>query len=153
MNRTLFEKVKCMVLSSDLPKPFWGETLKTTTYMINMIHFSAFDFQILESLWSWKFPNYFKLKIFGCTAYYHQNKDKLELISLKCVFLGYGEKSKGYRLRVKMKWVQSHHKHKCNLYWRFFLVMILPIRNNLNTAPLKETILENDENNSTKPND
>lgn len=31
--------------------------------------------------------------------------------------------------------------------------MILPIRNNLNTAPLKETILENNENNSTKPND
>ncbi|CAA3000335.1 pre-mRNA-splicing factor ATP-dependent RNA helicase DEAH10 [Olea europaea subsp. europaea] len=98
MNRTFLKKVICMLLSSGLPKVFWGEVLKIATYLINRIPSSAIDFKILEALWSGKYPDYSKLKVFGCAAYSHQNEEKLEPRSLKCIFLGYGEESKGYRL-------------------------------------------------------
>ncbi|KAK4388364.1 Retrovirus-related Pol polyprotein from transposon TNT 1-94 [Sesamum angolense] len=35
MNRTLLEKVRCMLISSGLPKSFWGEALVTAAYLIN----------------------------------------------------------------------------------------------------------------------
>ncbi|KAL2540840.1 Uncharacterized protein Adt_01818 [Abeliophyllum distichum] len=38
------------------------------------------------------------LKTFGCTAFSHQSEGKLELRARKCVFLGYPEGVKGYRL-------------------------------------------------------
>lgn len=101
MNRYLLEKVRCMLYSSGLPKFFWGEALKTATYLINRSPSSAIDFQVPEKLWSENIPDYARLKFFGCTAYSHQSEGKLEPRSLKCVFLGYGEDVKGYRLWVK----------------------------------------------------
>ena len=41
------------------------------------------------------------LRTFGCSAYAHQSEGKLEPRALKCVFLGYPQGTKGYRLWVK----------------------------------------------------
>ena len=35
--------------------------------------------------------------MFGCSAYVHVKKDKLESRAVKCIFLGYLERVKGYR--------------------------------------------------------
>ncbi|KAL2493081.1 Integrase catalytic domain-containing protein [Abeliophyllum distichum] len=101
MNRTLLNKVRCMLLSSGLPKLFWGETVVTAVYLCNRSPSSALNFKVLESVWSKRPVDYSHLKIFGCAAYAHQNIGKLEPRSLKCVLLGYGENTKGYRLWVK----------------------------------------------------
>ena len=50
----------------------------------------------------WKITCLSSLRVFGCSAFVHQNSDKLEPRSLKCVFIGYSEGVKGYRL-----WVSS----------------------------------------------
>lgn len=35
MNRTILERVRCMLSSSGLPKRFWGKAADTTVYVIN----------------------------------------------------------------------------------------------------------------------
>ncbi|MQL05556.1 transposase, partial [Escherichia coli] len=35
MNRTILERVRCMLLSAGLPKSFWGEAAATAVYLIN----------------------------------------------------------------------------------------------------------------------
>jgi hypothetical protein len=47
------------------------------------------------------------LKTFGCPAYCHVNDGKLELKSKKCIFLGYVDGVKGYRL-----WCSDPKSHK-----------------------------------------
>ena len=38
------------------------------------------------------------LRVFVCKAYAHQSEGKLDPRSIKCVFVGYQEGTKGYRL-------------------------------------------------------
>ena len=56
--------------------------------------------------------NYDHLRIFSCTAYVHQRERKLEPRSIKCIFLGYPEGVKGYRLwnkeSLSVKIIISH---------------------------------------------
>ena len=56
--------------------------------------------------WSGNKPSVGNLRIFGCTAYSHIPKDerkKLDFKARKCIFLGYGEVTKGYRLYGPVK--------------------------------------------------
>ena len=43
-NRTLLERVKCLLLNSRLPKVFWGEAVTTTAYLINRSPHSALEY-------------------------------------------------------------------------------------------------------------
>ena len=95
MNRTLLDRV---IYSSSLSKHFWGEAVLTACYLVNRTPSSAIDLKTLEELWSGKPSNYDHLRIFGCTTYVHQSEGKLEQRSIKCIFLGYPEGIKGYRL-------------------------------------------------------
>ncbi|KAH9779695.1 Integrase catalytic domain-containing protein [Citrus sinensis] len=98
MNRTLVEKVKCMLIYSKLPKTLWTEALNTTCYLVNRSPSTAIGCQTPMELWSERMVDYSKLRIFGCTAYAHVKQGKLEPKALKCRFLGYPEGVKGYRL-------------------------------------------------------
>ena len=70
----------------------------TTCYLVNRIPSSAINFKTPEELWFGKPSNYDHLRIFGCITYVHQSEEKLEPRSIKCIFLGYPEGVKGYRL-------------------------------------------------------
>ena len=59
---------------------------------------TAIDCRTLEEMWSENESNLSNLKAFGCAAYAHQREGKLDARSIKCVFLGYGDGVKGYRL-------------------------------------------------------
>lgn len=41
INMTILDKVRCMVISSGVPKVLWGEAIMTTTYVVNMTPSSA----------------------------------------------------------------------------------------------------------------
>ena len=103
MNRTLLEKARCMLLSSGLPKGFWGEAIMTAAYLINRCPSRAINLKTPEEQWSGKVPNLSHLKVFGCTAFVHQSIGKLEPRSSKCVFLGYPHGVKGYRVWDKSR--------------------------------------------------
>ena len=98
MNRTLLEKVRCLLLTSEMPKSFWGEVLSTATYLVNRSPSSAIDFKCPEEVWTNRKPSLTHLRVIGCEAYAHKPNGKLDPRSAKCVLLGYQEGSKGYRL-------------------------------------------------------
>ncbi|KAL0342024.1 UNVERIFIED_CONTAM: Retrovirus-related Pol polyprotein from transposon TNT 1-94 [Sesamum calycinum] len=52
MNITLLEKVRCMLISSGLPKSFWGEALVTAAYLINRSPSVPLNGKIPESVWT-----------------------------------------------------------------------------------------------------
>ncbi|KAK4382157.1 Retrovirus-related Pol polyprotein from transposon TNT 1-94 [Sesamum angolense] len=54
-----------------------------------------------ECVWTGKNVDLSYLRIFGCSAFVFQNSDKLEPRALKCVFIGYPEGIKGYRLWLR----------------------------------------------------
>src|SRR4051812_33274240 len=51
-----------------------------------------------EEVWSGHPPDLDKLRVFGCVAYAHIRQDKVEPRALKCMFMGYLEGGKAYRL-------------------------------------------------------
>ncbi|CAH9089803.1 unnamed protein product [Cuscuta europaea] len=98
MNRTLLDKVRSMLATSGLPKKFWGEAVNTATYLINRSPSVPLEGKCPESVFSKKPLDLSNLKVFGCAAYVHQQTDKLDPRSKKCIFLGYPEGVKGYRI-------------------------------------------------------
>ena len=51
-----------------------------------------------EEVWSGHPPNLDRLRVFGYVAYAHIRQDKVEPRALKCMFMGYPEGVKAYRL-------------------------------------------------------
>lgn len=105
MNRTIMEKVRCMLSNSQLSKSFWAEAAATACFLINRSPSTAIGKKTPEELWSGTPADYSILRVFGCPAYAHVDNGKLEPRSLKCVFLGYKPGVKGYRL-----WCPEAHK-------------------------------------------
>ncbi|KAH9705465.1 hypothetical protein KPL70_011882 [Citrus sinensis] len=108
MNRTLMERVRCMLFHLKLPKTLWAEALCTACYLINKCPSTAIEFKTPYEVWSGKLADYSKLRIFGCTAYAHIKQGKLEPRALKCAFLGYPNATKGYKL-----WCADFKPPKC----------------------------------------
>ena len=52
-----------------------------------------------EEVWYGSLSNYANLRIFCCLAYAHVNESKLEPRARKCIFLGYVDGVKGYKIR------------------------------------------------------
>ncbi|KAG8498899.1 hypothetical protein CXB51_005256 [Gossypium anomalum] len=98
MNRTIMEKVRCMLSNANLPKSFWAEAASTACFLINRSPSVAIEKKTPQEVWSGNPANYSDLKIFGCPAYAHVDNGKLEPRSIKCVFLGYKAGVKGYKL-------------------------------------------------------
>ena len=75
MNRTIIERVRCMLRVAKLPKSFWSEAVCTTCYLINRSPSAPLDFQIPEKVWSGKDVSYSYLRVFGCKAFVHIPKE------------------------------------------------------------------------------
>ncbi|CAL5417495.1 unnamed protein product [Camellia sinensis] len=108
MNRTIVEKVRCMLKMAKLPKPFWGEAVRVACYLINRSPSVPLNFQIPEEVWSGREISYSHLRVFGCKAFAHVSKEhrqKLDDKATPCIFIGYGDEEFGYRL-----WDPKHKK-------------------------------------------
>ncbi|KAL2248151.1 UNVERIFIED_CONTAM: Retrovirus-related Pol polyprotein from transposon TNT 1-94 [Sesamum indicum] len=89
MNRTLFDKVRYLLVSSGLPKMFWGEAVLTAAQLINISPSVPLLGKTPEHVWTGEIPDLSGLRVFGCSAFVHQSVDKLEPRAIKCVFIGY----------------------------------------------------------------
>lgn len=98
MNRTLIDKVRCLLIQSRLPKTFWAEATCTAAYLINRSPLTAMEKMTPMEMWLGHPSDYGMLRIFGCVAYSHVKQGKLELRAVKCVLLGYPKGVKGYML-------------------------------------------------------
>ena len=111
MNRTLLERTRCLRLTAKLKKGFWAEALSMAVFLINRTPSSAIDMKIPEEVWKGGPVSYSFLKVFGCPAYVHESKGKLEPRARKCIFLGYRRGVKGYRMwcPISKKIIISRH--------------------------------------------
>ncbi len=101
MNKTLMETVRSMLADAKLPERFWAEALSTAVYLRNRSPTKSVEGMTPFEAWTGKKPKVDYLRVFGCIAYAHIPKDerkKLDSKAKKCIFLGYGTETKGYRL-------------------------------------------------------
>jgi hypothetical protein len=68
LNRTLIEKVRCLLHGSQLPNEFWGLALDTAVYLYNRLPHSAID-KVPYTAWNGYEPLMSHLKVFGCLAH------------------------------------------------------------------------------------
>ncbi|CAA7038048.1 unnamed protein product [Microthlaspi erraticum] len=98
MNRTIMEKMRCLLNESGLEEKFWAEAMATSVYLINRTPSSANDANIPEQLWLNKEPGYLHLRRSGSVVYVHIDQGKLKPRALKGVFIGYPQGVKGYKV-------------------------------------------------------
>lgn len=101
MNRTLVERARCMLFYANLEKKFWAEAVATAAYVVNRSPTKSLEGKTPYELWKGKKPNLSHLKIFGSEAMVHVPKEKRhkwDKKSVKMIFMGYCDSSKGYRL-------------------------------------------------------
>ena len=78
MNRTILERVRCMLSFSGLPKTFWAEAGMTAVYLINRCPSTAIDLKTPMEKWTGHASSYEHLRIFGCAAFAHVKQGKLD---------------------------------------------------------------------------
>ena len=99
MNRTLLEKVRCMLSNAGLGKQFWAEAVMYASHLINRLPSAALNGKTPMKVWSGKPANdYDTLRVFGSTAYYQVKESKLDPRAKKTLFMGVTLGVKGYRL-------------------------------------------------------
>jgi transposase InsO family protein len=98
-NRTLLDMVRSMLSSSNLPKSLWTEALKTTVYILNRVPTKAVPKTPFELWKGWK-PSLRHMRVWGCPSevrIYNPQEKKLDPRTISGYFIGYAERSKGYR--------------------------------------------------------
>jgi len=99
--RTLMEKVRSMLHAAAMSHPWWIEALMTATYTKNASPARKLNWKSPCELFLGKQINLNLLKKFGCIAYTYVPKakrSKLDNCGEKCIFLGYPENQKAWRL-------------------------------------------------------
>lgn len=89
MNRTIVDKIRCMLAEAGLEKKFWAEAASTTVYLINRTPSASIGFKIPKEVWSGIKVEFNHLKIFGGVAYVHTVQDKMSPRAIKEIFMGY----------------------------------------------------------------
>ncbi|CAL8998022.1 unnamed protein product [Prunus brigantina] len=100
-NRTIVEMAKCMMIEKKIPLEFWAEAVNTAVYVQNRCPTKALDKKTPFEAYSGRKPGVKHLRVFGSLCYAHvpsHQRQKLDLASTRCIFLGYGSCEKGYRL-------------------------------------------------------
>ncbi len=95
------ECTKSMILAQGLDLEFWAKVVNTAIYINNQCPTKALDSKTPQEAWTGAKLDVSHLRVFGCKAFAHipnEKRSKLESKSIPCVFLGYCEGTKAYRL-------------------------------------------------------
>ena len=98
-NRTLMDMVRSMRSNTKLPQFLWTETLKTAVYILNRVPTKVISKTPFESFKGWK-PSLRHIRVWGCPSevrIYNPQEKKLDPRTISGYFIGYAERSKGYR--------------------------------------------------------
>ncbi|TQE08812.1 hypothetical protein C1H46_005583 [Malus baccata] len=98
-NRTLIGMVRSMISRSKLSGFLWGEALKTANYILNRVPTKSVKGTPFE-VWTGRQPSFGHFHVWGCKSegrFYNPNERKLDARTTTCYFIGYSEKSKGYK--------------------------------------------------------
>ncbi|GLB41129.1 putative integrase core domain containing protein [Lyophyllum shimeji] len=99
-NRTLGNAIVTMLAESGLSKRFWCEAMAAYVHVWNRVPTSAVPNTTPFEEWYKRKPSVGHLRVWGCVAYVHVQKDKqghLGSHMVKCVFIGYPDGVKGWK--------------------------------------------------------
>eukprot|EP00253_Pinus_taeda_P035659 PITA_35659 len=100
-NRTIMDMARSMLNAKHLPNDYWAEAVHCVVYILNRCPTKAVMNRVPEEAWSGRKQGVTHMKVFGCVAYadiLDQIRKKLDNKGEKCIFIGYSEESKAYRL-------------------------------------------------------
>ena len=136
-NRTLLDMVRSMMSYSSLPIPFWGYSLQTAVYILNVVPSKSIQKIPLE-LWNGHKPSLCHFRIWGCPAHVLKGKTgKLEPRTEVCMFVGYPKGIRGglfyspsdkkVLVSINVTFLEDDYmtnfKPRSKLYWRnYFLI-------------------------------
>jgi len=97
VNRWIAEGVTAKLVEANLPPSFWGLAALTCVHEMNcaQIHRNKMPYEH----WHEEKPSAKQLRVFGCAAYVHVQKDQcraLESHTRKCIFVGYPSDRTGW---------------------------------------------------------
>jgi hypothetical protein len=98
---TIIERIQAMTAECNLPTFLWTKAIHSANYLVNRSPRRAKKGATPEQLYIGKIPDIGNLQVFGCIAYLHvpkENRKKLDTKTKKCIFVGYDEQSKVYRV-------------------------------------------------------
>jgi hypothetical protein len=92
---------RTLLKEKSLSKRFWVEAVACSVYLLNRSPTTSLNMKVPQEAWSGTKLNVAHLRTFECIAYAHipsELRKKLDEKSEKCIFTGYSETSKAYRL-------------------------------------------------------
>lgn len=113
-NRTLMDMVRSMLSHSSLPVELWMEALKSAANILNRVPSKSVPKTPFE-LWNGRKPTLNYLKVWGCPAeakLFDPQHKKLDSKTVSCHFIGYPDKSKGYKFYCpgrSTKFIETRH--------------------------------------------
>ena len=99
-NRLFAERIVALLNESGLSKMFWVECLAALVHVLNICPTSALLGKTPHEIWHDRKPDVSHLRVWGCLAYVHIQKDKREKLGShmeKCIFIGYPDGYKGWK--------------------------------------------------------
>jgi hypothetical protein len=101
MNMMLMEKARSMLNGAKLGRELWVEEVDIACYLVDRSPPLALYDKTPHKVWIGKNPSLTHLRVFGCDAHVHvpkENRSKLDKKAKKCIFIGYKDGLKGYKL-------------------------------------------------------
>ena len=100
-NRTIVEMTRSMIHVQRLKLYIWAEAVTNAVYIRNRCPTRALVTMTPQEAWRGRKPCITHMRVFGCIAYAKvpdSKRGKLDAKGTKCLFLGYCEGTKAYRL-------------------------------------------------------
>jgi hypothetical protein len=100
-NRIFDEGITSLLNEAHLPGSFWGDALGAFIHVLNRSPSSAVKGVTPYEAWFKHKPSVSHLRVFGCQAYAHVQKNKrksFESKTQRCIFIGYPPDFKGWKL-------------------------------------------------------
>jgi len=102
-NKVIGERITSLLSEANLPMQFWAEALIALTHIWNRCPTSALKGKTPYELWFKLKPDVSHLRVWGCLAYVHIQKDKRKGFSPhmeKGIFIGYPDGYKGWKFYI-----------------------------------------------------
>jgi hypothetical protein len=107
-NRTLMDMVRTMLSYSTLPISLWMEALKTALHILNRVPSKSVPKTPYE-MWTGRKLTLNYLHVWGCPAeakLFNPSIGKLDLKTVSCYFIGYPDKSEGFRFYCPDRYIK-----------------------------------------------
>ena len=99
-NRHLLEITRCIMLAMNVPKYLWAEAVMTAAYLMNRMPSRVLNNKTPIECLTGETTYVVPPKVFGCVCFVRDHRPsvgKLDPRAVKCVFVGYSGKQKGYK--------------------------------------------------------